>query len=100
MHSADIDVRMAPNRRVTIEAAALSTGLTPAAIRAKIHKAVWVEGREYFRDPQGMVWVDLQGVNAWVASGLGLRSGKRQSESALSMKASHEKKRSEPAASL
>ena len=62
-------IQVAPARRVTIPLAEAVTGLSASAIRTKIARGVWVEGREYFRDPQGGVWIDLQGVQAWVASG-------------------------------
>lgn len=62
-------VQVAPARRVTIPLAATVTGLSASAIRTKIARGVWLEGREYYRDPQGGVWIDLQGVQAWVANG-------------------------------
>jgi integrase len=61
-------IQVAPARRVTIPLAEAVTGLSGGAMRTKIARGVWLEGREYFRDPQGGIWIDLQGVQAWVAS--------------------------------
>lgn len=66
---ADEPILVAPAPRVTVKRAALCTGLSEKAIRGKIDTGVWVEGREYFRDPQGGVWVDLKGVMQWVGRG-------------------------------
>jgi hypothetical protein len=66
-------IQVAPARRVTIPLAVAVTGLTESAIRTKMARGFWVEGREYFRDPQGCIWIDLQGVSAWVAQGAGSR---------------------------
>lgn len=60
-------LKVAPSRFVTIELAEAVTGLTANAIRTKIGKGVWVEGRQYRRAPDGRVFVDLRGFEAWVA---------------------------------
>jgi hypothetical protein len=52
-------------RFVTVELAATVTGLTPGAIRTKIGKGVWIEGREYLRQ-EGRVFIDIQGFERWV----------------------------------
>lgn len=62
-------VQVAPARFVTIELAAVVTGFSPGAIRTKIARAIWVEGREYVRAPDGRVLVDLRGYERWVAQG-------------------------------
>lgn len=59
--------RLATSRFVTIELAEALTGLTASAIRTKIGKGYWVEGRQYRRGPDGRVYVDLRGYEAWVA---------------------------------
>lgn len=56
------------SRFVTIDLASAKTGLTPAAIRAKIAKAEWLEGRQYIRR-DGRVYIDMQGYEQWVAKG-------------------------------
>lgn len=60
-------LRLVPSRFVTIELAEAVTGLTASAIRTKIGKGYWVEGRQYRRGPDGRVYVDLRGYEAWVA---------------------------------
>lgn len=59
------NISVAPSRFVTVKVAAVVTGLTEKAIRAKIHSGTWVEGREY-RRCQGAVFVDLKGYESWV----------------------------------
>lgn len=62
-------LKVAPGRFVTIELAEAVTGLTASAIRTKIGKGVWLEGRQYRRGPDGRVYVDLRGFEEWVAQG-------------------------------
>jgi hypothetical protein len=61
-------VQVATSRFVTIELAAVITGLSPGAIRTKISRAVWVEGREFVRR-EGRVFVDMRGYERWVGQG-------------------------------
>lgn len=61
-------VAVTPSRFVTIELASTITGLSPGAIRTKIGKGVWAEGREYIRR-EGRVFVDMRGYERWVAAG-------------------------------
>ncbi len=63
-------LKVAPSRFVTIELAETVTGLTASAIRTKIGKGVWVEGRQYRRAEDGRVYIDLRGFEAWVAQEL------------------------------
>jgi hypothetical protein len=51
-----------------ISLAALATGLTEKAIRRKIEDGKWIEGSEYHRDPDGRIWIDIEGVMKWVVS--------------------------------
>lgn len=44
------------------------TGLTPGAIRSKIGKGIWLEGRQYIRR-EGRVFIDIQGYERWVMKG-------------------------------
>jgi integrase len=40
--------------------------LSAGAIRTKIARSIWVEGREYVRAPDGHLMIDLRGYEAWV----------------------------------
>jgi hypothetical protein len=62
-------VQVAPARLVTIDLAATVTGLTASAMRTKIARGFWLEGRQFRRAPDGRVWIDLQGVQQWVEQG-------------------------------
>lgn len=62
-------VQVVPSRFVTIELAATMTGLSPGAIRTKISKAIWQEGRQFMRR-DGRIFVDLKGYERWVESGM------------------------------
>lgn len=55
------------SRFVTVELAAVLTGFTPAAIRTKITRGVWLEGRQYVRR-DGRVLVDMRGYERWAES--------------------------------
>lgn len=55
-------------RFVTIDLAATLTGYTAKAIRAKIEKGEWVEGRQYVRR-DGRVLIDLRGYETWAETG-------------------------------
>lgn len=61
-------VRVATQRFVTIELAAVTTGFSPGAIRTKISRAVWVEGREWVRAPDGRVLIDMRGYERWAGA--------------------------------
>ncbi|WP_422085418.1 excisionase [Variovorax sp.] len=51
-------------RFVTIDLAAAMTGFTPGAIRTKIAKSVWLEGRQWVKR-DGRVLIDMKGYEAW-----------------------------------
>lgn len=59
-------VLLAPARLVTIKLYALISGKTEGAIRKKIERGIWVEGRQYRRDPEGCIWIITRGVEQWV----------------------------------
>ena len=44
-------------------------GITEKAARKKIEDGVWLIGRQYRKDPQGRLWIDIRGVEKWVAGG-------------------------------
>lgn len=58
-----------PARFVTIRLAAALTGYTPGAIETKIARAIWIEGREWRRAPDGRVLIDLRAYEQWVKAG-------------------------------
>lgn len=51
-------------RFVTIELASAMTGFTPGAIRTKIAKSVWLEGRQWVKR-DGRVLIDMKGYEQW-----------------------------------
>lgn len=53
-------------RFVTIDLAAAMTGFTPGAIRTKIARSVWIEGRQWVKR-DGRVLIDMRGYEAWAA---------------------------------
>lgn len=60
--------RLTPSRFVTIELAAVLTGLTKGAIRMKIHKGVWLEDRQWVKR-DGRVMIDMKGYELWAETG-------------------------------
>jgi hypothetical protein len=61
-------ISVVPARFVTIELAAVVTGLSPGAIRTKIARSIWLEDRQYVRR-DGRVLIDLKGYEKWAESG-------------------------------
>lgn len=59
-------VQLAPARYVTVELAAVMHGLSPGAIRKRVERGQWIEGREWRRGPDGRVWIDTKGVERWI----------------------------------
>jgi hypothetical protein len=66
-----LDNRLAPAPYVTVDLAALITGLSEKAIRRKIETGKWLEGREYRRSPDGGLFISIEGYCKWVARGQG-----------------------------
>lgn len=56
-------------RFVTIDLAAAMTGFTPGAIRTKIAKSVWLEGRQWVKR-DGRVLIDMKGYEQWALGAL------------------------------
>ena len=54
---------------VTIPKAAALTGYSANAIRLKLSRGVWIEGREWRRAPDGRPLIDMRAVEAWVERG-------------------------------
>jgi hypothetical protein len=44
-------------------------------VKGKIKDGKWEEGVQFFRDPDGQIWVSLSGVEAWVKSSIQRASG-------------------------
>lgn len=61
-------IQVVTSRYVTIELAAIITGFTEAAIRAKINKGVWLEGRQWIKR-EGRVLIDMKEYEKWVETG-------------------------------
>lgn len=61
-------MQLASARFVTIELASALTGLTEAAIRMKIHRGTWLEGRQWVKR-DGRVMIDMLGYERWAESG-------------------------------
>jgi len=56
----------------TIQKHAEETGYSEHAIRSKIQRGFWMEGRVWRRAPDGRVLIDEDGYNEWVENGNGL----------------------------
>ena len=59
-------IQLAPAPYVTIQLAAIITGLSEKAIRRKIEDGKWLEGREFRRSPDGGVFISIEGYRKWV----------------------------------
>ncbi|WPB58598.1 excisionase [Xylophilus sp. GOD-11R] len=53
-------------RFVTVELAATIMGLSEEAIRKRLSRGVWLENKQFRRGPDGRVWIDMEGIEAWV----------------------------------
>lgn len=54
-------------RYVTLRKAEAETGYTEKAMRVKIDRGVWLEGKQYVRAPDGHILIDLVGYNQWAS---------------------------------
>lgn len=52
-------------RHVTIEKFAQLTGYTPDAVRSKIKRGDWLEGKVWIKAPDGRILIDMEGYEAW-----------------------------------
>lgn len=62
-------VSVTPARFVRPKLAATIIGLTLRAIERKIQSGAWVEGKQYRKGPDGLIYVDLRGYEQWVTGG-------------------------------
>lgn len=60
--------RLVPSRFVTVALASTLTGFTEDAIRMKIHKGVWLNGRQWVKR-DGRLMIDMKGYEQWAESG-------------------------------
>lgn len=61
-------VQLVPARFVTIELAEVLTGFSQSAIRTKMARGVWLEGRQWVKR-DGRVLIDLEGYESWARQG-------------------------------
>lgn len=66
LNAVQATAHVAPARFVTVELAATITGLSEGAVRKRIERGLWLEGREWKRAPDGRVWIDMRGVERWI----------------------------------
>jgi hypothetical protein len=59
-------VMVAPAPYVLLPLASQLTGLTVKAIRHKIDRGQWLDGKEYRRGPDGHIYVSMRGFQSWV----------------------------------
>lgn len=62
-------IAVTPAPCVTIRLASACFGLSEKAIRRKMEEGKWVEGKQYFRAPDGGIFISIKGVQQWVESG-------------------------------
>jgi hypothetical protein len=51
---------------VTVKKFALESGYTADAIRAKIKRGIWLEGKHWKKAPDGRVLLNLREIEAWI----------------------------------
>lgn len=78
-HVAEQPVTVMPPRYVRPVAFERMTGITPKAVERKRQSGEWVDGKEFIKGPDGLIYVDLVGYVKWVEKAPGLRSGKKAS---------------------
>lgn len=59
-------VMVAPAPYVVLPLAAQLTGLTVKAMRHKIDRGQWLDGKEYRRGPDGHIYISMRGFQSWV----------------------------------
>jgi hypothetical protein len=64
----DRPLMVAPGRFVTIKLFEALTGITESAVRMKIHRGVWLEGRQFVRRDGGVL-ISLDGYEKWAETG-------------------------------
>ncbi|GAA0718003.1 hypothetical protein [Dokdonella soli] len=59
-------------RYVTIDKFSELSGYTPDAVRSKIKRGDWLEGRLWIKAPAGRILIDMHGYDAWAVSAAGV----------------------------
>jgi hypothetical protein len=62
-------MQVQPSRYVRIELFCALTGYTDNAVRTKMSRGVWLEGRQYVRRG-GEILMDLEGYETWAKTGV------------------------------
>jgi len=62
------NIAVTPARFVTVKLAEILTGLTEKAIRRKMERGVWLEGK-HWRRADGGVFIDMKEFELWVVQG-------------------------------
>ena len=55
-------------RWLTIEKFSGASGYTPDAVRSKIKRGDWLEGKVWVKAPDGRILIDTEGYEQWVTS--------------------------------
>ena len=55
-------------RWLTIEKFSRESGYTADAVRSKIKRGDWLEGRVWTKAPDGRILIDTEGFEKWVSS--------------------------------
>ena len=55
-------------RWLTIEKFSAESGYTPDAVRSKIKRGDWLEGRVFVKAPDGRILISTEGYETWVIS--------------------------------
>src|SRR5690348_6329963 len=71
-------------RHVTIGKFCSMSGYTEDAVRSKIKRGDWLEGKVWRYAPDGRVLIDLGGYEAWVTGQSGMESGRLLGEASKS----------------
>lgn len=58
--------QLQPHRFVRLPVFEAITGNSVKSAETRIASGVWVEGREYIRDPLGHIHIDLKGYDRWL----------------------------------
>ena len=53
-------------RWITIDKFSAESGYTPDAVRSKIKRGDWLEGKVYIKAPDGRILIDTEGFEQWV----------------------------------
>lgn len=57
---------VATARRARIKVAAVALGLSEGAIRKKLERGIWIEGKHWHRSPDGCIYIDMPAVDRWI----------------------------------